>query len=316
MRIEPFSWICLPCEISLPSWKQEATIDRLSSLEVSSKKSVISESFHQFLDEYETEIFPFYEKHEKTFDNIRVHSRMHVARALIFCEVMARYYTVMGIEVNFPLLRRAIGLHDAGRQGNGEDIWEKDSAKILASHLRKKGVGYFTANKQANIIVKDGTDKKYPIEYFLAQSGDCLDIMRLPMGPGPKNGFREELLTFMNHEGCASKGLLRKQLIEEVWRFVQETEKRKFAPEFSKSKGFMQNLFQIIDRGNYPLLSTILSKKEFDFSFKMVFPSTPLTTWLVEKIPTRRLRWIAWFFLLPFQIFERFCRNCLSIILD
>ncbi|NGX59087.1 MAG: hypothetical protein KR126chlam3_00231 [Chlamydiae bacterium] len=135
--VNPISEIHWPSEIVLPSpgKKQDVPIDRLATLEIGTKEKVISKSFHEFLEEYETEIFPHYERHEQTFDDIRVHSRMHVARALIFCEVMARYYTKLGIEVNFPLLRRAIGLHDAGMEGNTEDIWEKDSANILANHL-------------------------------------------------------------------------------------------------------------------------------------------------------------------------------------
>lgn len=47
---------------------------------------------------------------------------MHVARAIIFCEVMARYYQSKGESVDFDYVRRTTGLHDAGREENGEDL--------------------------------------------------------------------------------------------------------------------------------------------------------------------------------------------------
>ncbi|NGX37192.1 MAG: hypothetical protein K1000chlam2_00345 [Chlamydiae bacterium] len=236
-------------------------------------------SFHQFIPECENEIFPYYERHEKGFDRSRSHGRMHIARSLIFCEVMGRYYHFLGIPVNFNLMRRAIGLHDAGRQGNTEDVWEKDSAKILKKHLLKKGTGSFVASKQADIVVKDGSQKEYPIEYALVQSGDCLDIMRVLMGLGEKNGFRKELLTFLNHSHAfpinkAKCHSFRDQLIEEVWDFVQITEKKKFAPEFSKNENFMHHLFQVIEnnRKKHPVLSIALAKDSYDFA-SLSFPS-------------------------------------------
>ncbi|NGX59086.1 MAG: hypothetical protein KR126chlam3_00230 [Chlamydiae bacterium] len=162
-----------------------------------------------------------------------------------------------------------------------------------------------TAKSAADIIVKDDKQKQYPIEYYLAQSGDCLDIMRLPMGPGAKNGFRKDLLTFLNHEGNFSIGnnqkkRMREHLIEEVWSFVQETEKKKFTPEFSTSKGFMQNLLRLIEKEKYPLLSVVLSKEKYQF----ILPKPTYTNCLIEYIPTKPLRWIAWVFLLPLHILE------------
>lgn len=77
-------------------------------------------SFFNMCKEFEEEIFPYSVKHEQTFDDIRLHSRMHVARSLIFCEVMGRYYQLLGVKFDFNLVRRAIGLHDSGRQWSGQ----------------------------------------------------------------------------------------------------------------------------------------------------------------------------------------------------
>lgn len=104
------------------------------------------------------------------------------------------------------------------------------------------------------------------IEAYLAQSGDCLDIMRCY----GKTHFRKGLLSFLNHPlpGISIKKetteKIRTQLIDEAWLFIQTTKPLRFRPEFSKNEGFMEALLTIIKKNKeqYPLLSTVLEKPQ------------------------------------------------------
>jgi hypothetical protein len=219
----------------------------------------IEVSFRAFITELENEIFPFYEKHEQGFDKFSIHGRMHVARAVIFGEVMARYYQEKSVPVDFNYVRRTIGLHDAGREGNGIDQWEQESSDLLCQHLVSKGVSREEAGQKSKIIIKD-KDPQDSIEYIIFQSADCLDIMRPCTGRGGKDGFDTNYLKFLH--GCkllTEEWLFRNRLIEEAWKFIEITEKLKMT-HFNNNEGFMEKLFQIIkdNRPKLPILSSIL----------------------------------------------------------
>ena len=224
---------------------------------ISSKLDNVNESFAAFIVELEKEIFPFYEEHEKGFDKSRIHGRMHIGRAVIFCEVMARYYKDQGESVDFDYVRRTTGLHDAGRKGNGLDRWEKESCDLLYEHLIRKNIPKEEASQKSTIILKEKADKN-SIEFKIFQSADCLDIMRPCTDNGGRAGFKPHYLTFLaNAEPKAQQ--FRTNLIEEAWIFIEITEKQKMT-EFNKSEGFMEKLFQIIreHQDKLPILSSIL----------------------------------------------------------
>lgn len=218
-------------------------------LEVENK---IKMSFTSFIEELEKEIFPFYERHEKTFDELRFHGRMHAGRAVIFSEVMARYFKKKDFPVDIDLVRRATGLHDAGRECNGTDYWEKQSAELLSRHLTEKGVSEKEAFEQSRIIIKDAANVN-PIECIIFQSADCLDIMRL-LG---RRDFRSDDLHFLF--GSDGEDLsFRNDLIEEAWLFIEITEKMN--QDTVANNGFMNQLFNIIreNKSHLPILSSIL----------------------------------------------------------
>lgn len=205
----------------------------------------IKESFSNFFQELESEIFPLYEKHEKGFDRWhRMHGRMHIGRAVIFCEVMARYHHLKGNHVDFDLARRVTGLHDAGREGNGEDVWEKESADLLCKY------------KKSRMIIKNGAQSALEFEVF--QSADCLDIMRPCTGRGGKKGFKKELLSFLKGSNRSDDVKFREKLIQEAWDFIQLTESKKF--KMNDSKGFMKELLNTIKDNSekFTILSTLL----------------------------------------------------------
>lgn len=229
----------------------EQEVGVVPALKLDAKKS-----FSDFTKELEKEIFPFYVEHEKSFDTERIHGRMHVARAVIFAEVMARYYQTKGKSIDFDSIRRITGLHDAGRKQNGEDFWEKESAELLYKHLISKNVPHKKALKKAQLIVKNEAHQN-SIEFKIFQSADCLDIMRPCTGNGGRAGFKPKYLTFLKN-GSPKDLQFRQKLISEAWLFIQITEKQKMT-EFNESEGFMGKLFEIISQNKeqLPILSSL-----------------------------------------------------------
>lgn len=241
----------------LPSYPNGSTGSIKPKAVFSDKVDSTKISFAAFIVELENEIFPLYEKHETGFDKHRIHGRMHIARAVIFGEIMARYYQNKGQSVDFGYVRRTIGLHDAGRKGNGVDRWEKESSELLCNHLISKNILQEEAEQKSNIIIKENADKT-SFEFKIFQSADCLDIMRPCTGNGGREGFNPKYLTFL--ENSESDELqFRKNLIEEAWFLIKITENKKMT-EFNESKGFMDKLFQIIreHQVELPILFSIL----------------------------------------------------------
>ncbi len=186
------------------------------------KPHSLSSSFALFVQEFELEILPIYKEHEETFDSIGVHGRMHASRVVIFAEVMAGYLREnQGVQVDIDLLRRVAALHDSGRKANGPDLWESDSAKMIESHLTKKGVDSEIA-KSASEMVIHGKDTDLPIEQMLFSSADCIDIMRPCCGHGGIGDFKKGYLLFLND--CKNGSLaakFRDDLIREAWILFQ-----------------------------------------------------------------------------------------------
>ncbi len=148
-----------------------------------------------------------------------IHGVMHVVRAqfyvLFFDQIMHRYcgthrakclsfiQEVLGLTEahTILLIRYAVLLHDSGRKGEGEDLWEDDSANNLYYFLRQQEDPEYIAQCFAQAIrYKDRKDdyieflknywnddeyehRKTPVELFdyirqLVYLADCLDIIR------------------------------------------------------------------------------------------------------------------------------------------
>jgi hypothetical protein len=215
----------------------------------------IQNSFNQFINELERDILSIYQGHECGFDGRRIHGRMHVVRALIFCEIMARYlFKRHQIPIDFTYLRRAIALHDAGRQGNGKDQWEGRSRQELQTHLIKQKIPQEQAVEQGRIILKGHENVSY--EGILRQSGDCLDIQRACTG----EIFDEQYLLFLQNSLHDEDLTFRQTLIREAKEFIDLSEGIKHDPNFNSNLGFVKHLLDIIDvnKERWPTLATIL----------------------------------------------------------
>ncbi len=234
-----------------------------SLVEINTDDKILS-SFNDFIKEFESEILPIYKHHEDGFDKIGIHGRLHVSRAVLFAELMARYLIANGQEVDLDLLRRTTGLHDSGRKANGIDKWEKESADILKEHLINKGMTEDEASEKSQMIVKK-SNKHPSIEAILFSSADSVDIMRPCTGHGGRQGFNKEYFLFLKGtESDSTEFQFREDFIEEAWLFIQETERMKKSLVNAEDSGYIGTLLNVIRAGGekYPILSNLLTQTE------------------------------------------------------
>jgi len=173
------------------------------------------ENWNNFIKEFSEKILPIYEHHESTFDTYRVHGRLHISRSIIFAEFMTRYYNELRLNVDFDAIRYAVSFHDAGRKGNGIDLWEADSSNLCLTYLSEKyDLNY--CKYIANLIKKDNNldiNKKIVID------ADVLEIMRPVCGHGGIDGFNSKYFNFSpEHKE------IRNNLINDAWKLIKYTE--------------------------------------------------------------------------------------------
>jgi hypothetical protein len=169
-----------------------------------------------------------YRSHEETFDPEGLHGRRHVSRALLYANVLGNVVRAQGATIDSHALYTTTVLHDAGREGNGIDKWEADSAGIATQALTEMGVTDPSYLSHAAACVNSkAPSKDWTIERGLLKSADSLDIMRVT----GRDGFKPEFLWFMNQDVqlTSDKFLtvdasLRGKLIDEVASFIEATE--------------------------------------------------------------------------------------------
>lgn len=153
----------------------------------------------RFKTRFQKDILPLYKAHENSFDTIGLHGRRHISRAVFWAEWMLRFYTRhLLIPLDVEAVRYAVAFHDAGRQGNGKDIWEADSAQLCYNYLIKLGKDTKYAHSVANLIVHKEKDLGQ-----IVQDADVLEYMRMLCNEqeGIKN-FKKEKLQFLSPQDC------------------------------------------------------------------------------------------------------------------
>jgi hypothetical protein len=169
-----------------------------------------------------------YKEHEQTFDPTGIHGRRHISRALVYSNVLANIIREKGGEVDSNALYTATALHDAGRQGNGTDLWEKDSAAVATARLKERGIDNddYLGLVEATIDSQSDPSMK-SLEGGILKSADSLDIIRV-FG---KEGYKTDLLWFQHHDMRIGEDSymdkddeLRGKLVDEVAAFIEATE--------------------------------------------------------------------------------------------
>jgi hypothetical protein len=174
-------------------------------------------------------VLDVYQAHEQSFDPGAVDGRMHVARTLIYADVMANVIRSKGGVVNSDVLFTAVGLHDAGRQGDGPDRWEASSAAAAKQHYADLGMSMPAAFQEHVGACIDGTANPglVTVEAMILKSADSLDSMRQVGG----DGYDPNQLWFMGRDARLGEGrylpadaVLRDGLLNEVAEFIAMTE--------------------------------------------------------------------------------------------
>jgi len=186
-------------------------------------KTFEKESWNDFLTFLQREILPIYINHEKSFDRYGVHGRIHICRALIFSEVMMRYYLKeTDMNPSISSVRYAVAFHDSGRQGNGFDMWEADSAQNCTDYL-SQFIPIEKAKEAGLLIEKRGL---WGLDKRIMHDADVLEIMRPCCGCGGREGFRKQALRFLGEKDQKEwrNAEIRNVFIEEAWYLISETE--------------------------------------------------------------------------------------------
>lgn len=222
--------------------------------------SEIENEWKQFSKLLVTDIAPIYEKLETTFDFTNIHGRMHIFRSVIFAEWMSRYYTFnQNVSLDIFVIRIATAFHDAGRRGNGPDLWESDSLNLCHDYLVNHGYDRDYAQFVSKLILKHG---EYGIEKRIVHDADVLEIMRPCCGHGGLGGFTIKHFRFARQgdpyfKGSQSARTLRESLVTEAWKFILATEAKK--QTFRDSANYFEDLLNLLcdQKGECPLLSSV-----------------------------------------------------------
>jgi hypothetical protein len=220
-------------------------------------------SWEPFIDELEQKILPFYRQHELTFDRYGVHGRMHICRSVMMAEWMARFYRARTQTViDFFAVRVAVAFHDSGRQTNGVDLWESDSAANCVRYV-VEAVGEGDYAHGVGALIEKEKKSADPLK-TIVQDADVLEIMRPCCGHGGLAGFRRQFLHFGGPADVLARevpdiAVHREALIQEAWRWIQSTEPLKAF--LADSPTHMRDLLKHLERqrSKFPLLSALLN---------------------------------------------------------
>jgi hypothetical protein len=132
---------------------------------------------------YHVAMLGAYRGHEEAFDGMRgVHGMHHASRAFIFATVMGNILAERGIPVDRNAVCCGISAHDAGRQGNGNDIWEEESAAMGLAVMQNRyggdSLGDDYAAQFTRQIVHPHGQTPQTVEEIIVQGADSLDIGR------------------------------------------------------------------------------------------------------------------------------------------
>lgn len=178
------------------------------------------QNWNVFIEDFSENILPIYEKNENKFDSHGIHGRRHISRSIIFSEFMSRFFLDINEHTNLTPIRYAVAFHDSGRQRNGIDLWENDSAKNCLEYLKQKGYEIKYCEYISSLIPKKNgfsDDNKN-----IVIDADVLEIMRPLCGHGGLQGFNPKFFNFLSNEKKFED--IRNNLMLDAWYFIIYTE--------------------------------------------------------------------------------------------
>lgn len=172
------------------------------------------------------EILDLYTGHEQTFDPEGIHGREHISRVVLYSNILANVFRDQGATVDSHALYTTSALHDAGREGNGPDRWEGDSAKLALDRLGAQGITDQRYLELAKGAIQGSATPLHSLEAVILKSADSLDIIR----ERGLAGYNTNFLAFMGGDTDIDPGIripqdteFRDALIQEVAQFIEAT---------------------------------------------------------------------------------------------
>ena len=142
--------------------------------------------------------------------------------------MLANVFREKGAQIDSYALYTTTAFHDSGRQGNGTDVWEEQSAEKAVEHMKGRGIDDPDYLKFGAASINSEAPKWHKsLEGGILKSADSLDIIRVK----GREGYRKDLLWFMFQDTRVGENnyvkadpVLRDKLIDEVARFIEATE--------------------------------------------------------------------------------------------
>jgi hypothetical protein len=220
----------------------------------------------------EPQVFPVYRtdypKARKSTDPYprAAHGCLHISRCLIYSEAMMscyeRTFNVAPSRFDKLAIRLALAWHDAGREDDGVDLWEGQSALMAGDYAQAQGLSVDFAHYVGSLIVHEQRDARDPNAH-LVQACDTLDVQRVYRG----RAFERARLAFLHPTGdpCVERvgaqgRSIREQLIAEADAFIQQTEGWQVGPRLMRSSTPCQDMVHLVgeNRTKLPTLASLL----------------------------------------------------------
>jgi hypothetical protein len=201
-----------------------------------------------------------------------VHGIAHICRCLVLGEAMMNFYVHLAgrPEETFdrPAVRHAIAFHDVGRQDEGEDLWEADSAAAATRFLVERGVDEAYARYVGRLVDKDYVARHLPRDpnAFIVTAADCLDIIRVFPLNGLFNrnrfGFLHPTADVIVGDGDRKPWMARHRegLLEDNARWIEATEHWQYVRRLESSSHPLRDLLDQLEgrRREYEVLWGLL----------------------------------------------------------
>jgi hypothetical protein len=110
------------------------------------------------------------------------HGAMHATRVGIWSQVLKNVFKEAGLGVVESPIKLAIaaGMHDAAREDEGKDFWDRDSAIKMRQIMERRGMSEQEIQKYYQALAeKDPEEGRFStIEQQIVHDADCLEIVR------------------------------------------------------------------------------------------------------------------------------------------
>ncbi len=164
-----------------------------------------------FANQYYPVISEMIENQQLQYGLARIHSHRHISRCLIYSDWYCDYLGIFDEKERMKLYF-AISLHDIGREGELQDVWENKSYQIYLEHLMSLRIDKLKVNNAHELIIVKNTKS---VLNDIIHDVDCLDIMRSGAGRGGIMGFDKSYLNLFKEQPY-----IQDRLVSKAWQLI------------------------------------------------------------------------------------------------